>query len=394
MVPAHSNKFTNGENKTQSLRTLFRRPNGTTYTESETHRKSYIRRQNKTKNKVRIVKGIPWRDPSSYSRCVAQYSHNSGEWTNSNNYFVQGYKGDNNTERSFLGGYIGTLGYLLDSEGSVDGGLISDYKNRARIECLLKLADNKIQLGQFLAESIKSADMVAGGLKDFAQLLLDVKHGRLNRIPQRFKWPGWNKGSKSLANGWLAWNYGWKPLATDLYASYQISKDGLGKEAKVISAVRNLRNTQSVKGTTTYYEVEGEVRLHNRCKITAKVSDSFLQKATGIGVINPLSLGWELVPYSFVVDWVCPIGNYLEALSAHAGLDFIGGFESQVARSNVRCTYQTPSGHSGTMSSIDRESLHFIRNKLSDFPGIVPYVKSPWSKSHVTSAIALLRKLF
>jgi hypothetical protein len=35
-----------------------------------------------------------------------------------------------------------------------------------------------------------------------------------------------------------------------------------------------------------------------------------------LGLTDPLSVAWELIPYSFVVDWFVPIGTYLDNLNA------------------------------------------------------------------------------
>lgn len=47
-----------------------------------------------------------------------------------------------------------------------------------------------------------------------------------------------------------------------------------------------------------------------------------------LGLANPLATAWELVSYSFVVDWFVPIGPVLNALSARAGLIFVDGSKS------------------------------------------------------------------
>jgi hypothetical protein len=44
-----------------------------------------------------------------------------------------------------------------------------------------------------------------------------------------------------------------------------------------------------------------------------------------LGLLNPLSFAWEITPWSFVVDWLIPIGPVLSALTAPVGLNFISG---------------------------------------------------------------------
>ena len=40
-----------------------------------------------------------------------------------------------------------------------------------------------------------------------------------------------------------------------------------------------------------------------------------------LGLLNPASIAWELVPYSFVLDWFSNIGQVLGQFTAFAGLD-------------------------------------------------------------------------
>jgi len=54
-----------------------------------------------------------------------------------------------------------------------------------------------------------------------------------------------------------------------------------------------------------------------------------------LGLLNPVSLAWELVSWSFVVDWVVPIGPMFQALTAPAGLSFVDGTVSVRASANA-----------------------------------------------------------
>jgi hypothetical protein len=44
-----------------------------------------------------------------------------------------------------------------------------------------------------------------------------------------------------------------------------------------------------------------------------KAKLTHINEATLVGLEDPLSTAWELVPYSFVADWFLPIGDYLSA---------------------------------------------------------------------------------
>jgi hypothetical protein len=50
-----------------------------------------------------------------------------------------------------------------------------------------------------------------------------------------------------------------------------------------------------------------------------KISDPTMKTVTQFGISNPLLLAWELIPYSFVIDWMFPVGNFLSSLDALNG---------------------------------------------------------------------------
>jgi len=59
--------------------------------------------------------------------------------------------------------------------------------------------------------------------------------------------------------------------------------------------------------------------------LVAKVDNPTLARLNSLGLINPLTVAWERMPWSFVVDWFIPVSTFLQALSATIGLDFFTG---------------------------------------------------------------------
>jgi hypothetical protein len=54
--------------------------------------------------------------------------------------------------------------------------------------------------------------------------------------------------------------------------------------------------------------------------VDVRVDNPNLHLAQQLGFINPLSVAWELVPFSFVVDWFGNVGQVLASFSDFAGL--------------------------------------------------------------------------
>jgi len=85
------------------------------------------------------------------------------------------------------------------------------------------------------------------------------------------------------------------------------------------------------------------------------------------GLDNPLAIAWEVVPFSFVVDWFLPINRYLKNISALNGLELIHAtvFKRSVSSYSLR-TYQTHSG--GFSTSAQFGDVYYSRSLIDQIP--------------------------
>lgn len=60
------------------------------------------------------------------------------------------------------------------------------------------------------------------------------------------------------------------------------------------------------------------------CKISTlvRVSDPNLWLANQLGFVNPVVIAWDLVPFSFVVDWFVNVNEFLNSYTDMWGLSF------------------------------------------------------------------------
>lgn len=104
--------------------------------------------------------------------------------------------------------------------------------------------------------------------------------------------------------------YGWRPLVDQAYEA--------GKALEAATKERSLRFTVSSQKTKQidlsaspgFYELWHVARLQT--KILCELYEE-LSLARSLGLANPAAVAWEVVPYSFVVDWFLPVGSYLSA---------------------------------------------------------------------------------
>lgn len=334
-------------------------------------------RYSKSRNFFRTVNGVRFRNPSTYKRMIASIEHKECDITvvtPTSTTNITGFPVETRSRMSDL------MTYPISNLFSP---LSTDEENRVVTECLNKLGDAKASFGASLAESVQTVDMLALSAKKLWEALLLVKKGKI---------PPWGRDLNTIPQGWLQFQYGWKPLVSDLKSLYDVAGNGIARGGLLLSASRTYSNKFSSEDDTQYWvDRRQSVKITGNCKLWAQVKNENLDALARVGLENPLTVGWELIPFSFVVDWGLPIGNFLQAASATVGLEFVGGFKARYAEGSV--SGSIPQGGTGTRQSVEIDFKSMDRRQLTQFPRPILYAKSPFSTSHVTSALALWSQL-
>lgn len=328
-----------------------------------------------SKHSWRTIHGKPWRDPTSWHRYIVKM-----DWKR--NTLRRPYAGNPSITEELDGVFSGPnpWDFNPDMMSRHLGILNTDGKTRAVTECLLRLNEGKAKVGQYLAESKQSASMIADSGTDLLNLLLKVKRREFSNFPKEF--------GLSLRKGrdaYLQWQFGWKPLCSDIHALWE-NLIGRAPIQPFLRAAREIKTPFEYTTSFGGYPCDVKIKHTDKCVLYASLSEQTLANMQSYDVINPLSLAWELVPYSFVVDWFAPIGNTLAALTATAGLDFVGGFSTQIREgtNTIRCSV----GH------VEQEFYLMSRYAYDSFPQAGYYGKTnPLNLDKAQKLLALLSQL-
>lgn len=120
----------------------------------------------------------------------------------------------------------------------------------------------------------------------------------------------------ALSSDWLSARYGWRTLIMDLQdLSDALQKLGEEQKTRMYSRKEGENswtydNAWSVEKAHYYVDcvLHDEVRVYQRGTVAADVSLPTFQ-------FDPLQTGWELIPFSFVLDWFIGVGRALAAIS-------------------------------------------------------------------------------
>lgn len=238
-------------------------------------------------------------------------------------------------------------GYIYDS---VPPANVQSFAPIARSKALSRLQNrvsrSSVNLAQAFAERKQASNMLAKSANRLVNLALDIRRWRFgSAIENITRWTGVSppKGrigsrKETFASNWLEFQYGWKPLLSDVYGSCELlARTFHERRPTVVVASATEEFTRKVYSSWLF----AEMNITTEWTLTGKetyryvvefVEDDALAAALAdTGISNPALLAWELVPYSFVVDWFLPVGNYLEQLTYANGLRFIRGTESRRA---------------------------------------------------------------
>lgn len=327
--------------------------------------------------------------PSEYLAVINNLSGPFGVNTNTSYGYTLMRKGNQATE--------------LYSRGPGLPGGDAGLRSRAEVGALLKLKDQDVNLGLMFAERKRTADLFAATISTVARAYSAVKKGDLigaskilgiSEVPRRTP--------RNVAGKWLALQYGWKPLLSDVHGACEVLS---GKEATAGYRV-TVRKRVKREWEDEYFLDTGpsfcpfiqERRLHTSYHVSLTYEPSGFEAAafSELGLTNPGLLAWELIPFSFIVDWALPVGDWLSALDAANGYTFLGG--SITERRFVIARYRGASQHSGRNVSQLTAGVDFLKRVKRDiYPyspiPTLPRAKNPWSYTHAANAAAILAQV-
>lgn len=206
-------------------------------------------------------------------------------------------------------------------------------RNQVLNQLIQRIKNQNVNLAVSLAEYRSTANTVADLARNISRVIVQPK-ARLglylakklqNGMPHTF----WRTRVKRLrsrrerdaVNSFLAYSYGLRPIMSDIHGSLKSLNETLadGYEQRV-----RLSLTKSTTNRVTYPEVACEGTLKTSFKVDCKyVVNANVQRLAQVGITNPASAAYELIPYSFVFDWVIPVGDYLASLDASIGIESI-----------------------------------------------------------------------
>lgn len=329
-----------------------------------------------------------------------------------------------------MGGFIGApKSFIVSDISNTDA--IDFVKRKASERFYSSLRDSDLNLAVDIAEWKQASSMIADtSLKVrelamrcrkfsnfvwYVQMLIFTKYGnnpqnpmvkKLRKLIPRYHRGRFTTPAQTFATTWLGYQYGWRPLMSTLYGLVDLQRNHAKSMRVKATSKRVTKRTELGFASGLPCTMEFEDIAVASVVVDVAVDSSILNDVSRLTTLNPAAIAWELVPYSFVVDWFFDIGRYLEELESSlafgVGLRFKGGYTSHMLRTTVTTIIPAgklvyPDGFKIEWQAMGQHEVQVYRDRvrLADLPTpFFPKFKVQLGWQRILSATALLANVF
>lgn len=187
----------------------------------------------------------------------------------------------------------------------------NDYRLLSKLQS--RVSGSNFDAGVFLGEGREALRMIHDAATRISGAVYAFRRGRLDyaaRILTRKTDREAIFHRKNPASNWLELQYGWLPLLGDAHDGAQFLAHRLNVPLTRTCVVTEKSAGYVVPANSSLVSYPGSYARRS-VRIKAIIRENKSYSLTGL--IDPFTIGWELLPWSFVVDWFIPIGNFLQA---------------------------------------------------------------------------------
>lgn len=229
--------------------------------------------------------------------------------------------------------FIGSTGSTTEFEAM----MLNRFGSAADIAISQAFANIDVSEAMLLAslgELPETVSWAVGTIRKFIKLTKKLKSKKkaarylleLKKIPPK-------EYAETVANLWLEYRYAVRPLFGEMENIMNALRKKLDKSMRFTARGSHeafVESDTDYDFVSSYYTYSGTTNLKTQVKVRAGVMYTVNLKGSGVrelwGLDQPLESLWELVPFSFMVDWFLNVGDVLSSWTKSASAEVVGSW--------------------------------------------------------------------
>lgn len=230
-----------------------------------------------------------------------------------------------------------------------------------RIELRNKVRSLEFNAPVAIAERRSTLALITSNAKRLAKAARMIRKGKpakaAKALGHGYRKPADVGGFKGPADEWLQLQYGWGPLLSDIHGALVTADFAnvrnkprrvlVGDSTTVNGSYETVAGME-LKSNLPWPSHEWSIRYPYRVNVNREVrvkvcvdvkpDNKTLATVDQLGITNPALVAWEVVPYSFVIDWFVPIGDWISATPPLWGVSYGAMWMTHVVKSRYDCS--------------------------------------------------------
>lgn len=257
-----------------------------------------------------------------------------------------------------------------------------------------KVKAESAELGATLAQWSEARSMVIDRAAKLVQGFKAARRGDTKRLKSLWgRGAGVREGLRKQGGNVLEYSFGWAPLVGDLASAVEVF--GKGIPPPYVKA----GHKYAYKISTGWVDLGAVLRNDARqislqwtLRAKIRVTNPNALLLNELGLANPATVLWEVVPWSFVVDYFVNVSDFLGSFTDFLGLELMDQNKTIFIRETGQSAGKWDTGYSQSYSPYRYTWERTYVQRSLGIPGPSLVVRLPWrmSMQRASTSIALL----
>lgn len=285
--------------------------------------------------------------------------------------------------------------------------------NRAYSKFVSDLSSPQAAIGTMVAEWKQGSEMVLTMASRLITGYRMLRRGRFRAFTEHFgirpkrkdRGKRWTR-PKQAGNIWLEYWFAWAPTVADIHTAVEeltqpkAFKKGEPTPCRGVSGGKLYRRENfdtSTKYRRKYLETNATHIVSIQANMVLRNPDAV--QLARLGLLNPVSIAWEVTPFSFLVDWFGNVGDVINSYTDFVGWEQRDAFMTTYTAGTFdfwgyECVRDNPAERAMGTFKIPSSAAMMSRTPGISRPSLVFSVPKRLSTTRAATAMALLVGVF